>query len=116
MAGKCSSQTPRSLPQGVTIRDLGRHRLKDIQQPEPIFQLVIPALPAAFPPLKTLDARPNNLPVQVTPFIGREWEVHAIRERLLNPHVRLVPLTGPGETGKTLSWLPTSPEPVLNWM
>ena len=89
------------LPPGVELRDLGAHRLKDLRHPEHIFHLVISDLPSAFPLLKTLDARPNNLPVQSTPFIGREPEVAAVRQRLLDPDVRLVTLTGPGGTGKT---------------
>ncbi len=88
------------LADGVTLRDLGKHRLKDLAQPEHIFQLVAPGLPADFPPLKTLDARPNNLPVQPTPLIGREKQIAAIR-RLLEGGARLVTLTGPGGTGKT---------------
>src|SRR5262245_121608 len=55
-----------ALPQGVGLRDLGEHRFKDLQRPEHVYQLVDPALQAEFPPLQTLDARPNNLPVQRT--------------------------------------------------
>ncbi|HET6770151.1 MAG TPA: adenylate/guanylate cyclase domain-containing protein, partial [Actinomycetota bacterium] len=55
-----------SLPAGVSTRDLGRHRLKDLARPERLYQLVIDGLPAEFPALKTLDARPNNLPAQLT--------------------------------------------------
>src|SRR5262245_9847756 len=62
------------LPAGVTLRDLGSHRLKDLLRPEQIFQLVIAELPDTFPPLKTLDARPSNLPIQATALIGRERE------------------------------------------
>jgi predicted ATPase/class 3 adenylate cyclase len=87
------------LPDGVTIRDLGVHRLKDITHPEHLFDLIIDGLHSEFPELKTLDARPNNLPLQLTSFVGREAEV-AETIRLLRDH-RLVTLTGPGGTGKT---------------
>src|ERR671932_2295507 len=63
---------------GIELRDLGEHRLKDLQQPEHIFQLVIADLPGDFPPLTTLDARPNNLPVQRDPLIGREQELAVV--------------------------------------
>ncbi len=100
------SQTTRDLvehdlPDGVSLRDLGEHRLKDLQRPSRLFQLIIADLPADFPPLKTLDSRPNNLPVQLTPLIGREQEVAAVQHLLQRVDVRLVTLTGPGGTGKT---------------
>jgi predicted ATPase/class 3 adenylate cyclase len=100
------SQTTRdlveqTLPEGVSVRDLGAHRLKDLHQPSQLFQLVIPDLPADFPPLKTLDSSPNNLPLQPTPFLGREKEVHAVGQLLLRDSSRLVTLTGPGGVGKT---------------
>jgi predicted ATPase/class 3 adenylate cyclase len=90
-----------ALPAGASLRDLGERRLKDLQRPERIFQLVLPDLPADFPPLKTLDRHPHNLPAQATPLIGREKEIEAVKQRLLNPDVRLLTLTGPGGTGKT---------------
>jgi predicted ATPase len=90
-----------SLPAGVELRDLGEHLLRDLQQPEHIFQLVVPSLPSDFPPLKTLDARPNNLPGQRSPLVGRERELAAVRSLLLRDDVGLVTLTGPGGIGKT---------------
>jgi predicted ATPase/class 3 adenylate cyclase len=87
------------LPHGVTTRDLGDHRLKDIAHPEHLFDLVIEGLPSDFPPPKTLDARPNNLPVQLTSFVGREDEIAETARLLGDQH--LVTLTGPGGTGKT---------------
>jgi len=63
------------LPGGVSLRDLGGHRLKDLARPEHVFQLIAPDLPTDFPPLKSLDARPNNLPAQPTPLVGREEAV-----------------------------------------
>lgn len=86
-------------PPGVSLRDLGEHRLKDLSRPEHLFQLVISDLRADFPPLRTLDATPNNLPTQLTGFIGREREVAAARQLLGT--TRLLTLTGPGGTGKT---------------
>jgi predicted ATPase/class 3 adenylate cyclase len=100
------SQTTRdlveqSLPAGVHLQDLGAHRLKDLQHPSHLFQLIIPGLPTDFPPLKTLDSYPNNLPLQPTLFIGREQEVDALQQLLLHESSRLVTLTGPGGVGKT---------------
>jgi predicted ATPase/class 3 adenylate cyclase len=93
------SLVQRDLPDGVAVRDLGNHRLKDIEDPEHLFDLVIEGLSSTFPPPRTLDARPNNLPLQLTSFVGRETEI-AETVRLLEDH-RLVTLTGPGGTGKT---------------
>ncbi len=67
------------LPGGAALRDLGEHRLKDLIRPEHLFQIVAPDLPADFPPLRTLENRPNNLPPQPTPFIGRAHEVEAVK-------------------------------------
>jgi predicted ATPase/class 3 adenylate cyclase len=89
------------LPATASLRDLGEHRLKDLGRPEHLFQLADRDLPSEFPPLATLDRRPNNLPTQASPFVGRDAVLHDLRERLDDRDIRLVTLTGPGGTGKT---------------
>jgi predicted ATPase/class 3 adenylate cyclase len=89
------------LPEGATLRDLGERRLKDLFRPERVFQLNSPELPTSFPPLKTLDARTNNLPAQPTPLVGRERELGEARDLLRGERVRLLTLTGTGGIGKT---------------
>jgi predicted ATPase/class 3 adenylate cyclase len=89
------------LPDTVTLRDLGAHRLKDLNRPESVFQLDNKDSPTEFPPLKSLDQHPNNLPIQPNPFIGREREMLALRALLLDHEARVITLTGPGGTGKT---------------
>jgi predicted ATPase/class 3 adenylate cyclase len=88
-----------TLPDAVSLRDLGAHRLKDLRQPERLAQLVIEGLPDTFPALRSLDARPNNLPTQLTTFVGRDRELAEARDLLRT--TRLLSLTGPGGTGKT---------------
>ena len=98
------------LPEGVSLLDLGRHRLKDVRRTERIRQLVIEGLPDEFPPLKSLEALPpstpgekrrHNLPAELTPFIGRETELVEIGEMLRDPSIRLLTLVGVGGMGKT---------------
>jgi predicted ATPase/class 3 adenylate cyclase len=89
------------LPEGASLRDLGERRLKDLFRPERVFQLITHDLPSGFPPLKTLDARLNNLPTQPTPLVGRQKELSEIADLVRRPEVRLLTLTGPGGTGKT---------------
>src|SRR5919199_3679659 len=88
-----------TLSPGVSLKDLGEQRLSDLARPERVFQLVVPGVPTDFPPLRSLDALPHNLPLQLTSFIGREQELVTVHD-LLATH-RLVTLTGPGGTGKT---------------
>ena len=88
-----------SLPSELSIKDLGVHRLKDLARPERLFQLSAGGLPAEFPPLRTLETTPNNLPMQLTSFIGRDDQVREAKALL--SRARLLTLTGPGGTGKT---------------
>ena len=90
-----------SLPAGVELLDLGEHRLKDLQRSEHIFQLVVEGLPPEFPPLNTPDSRVNNLPRQLTRFIGREKELTLLENLLADVHNRLVTIVAPGGMGKT---------------
>jgi predicted ATPase/class 3 adenylate cyclase len=88
------------LPASFGLLDLGLHRLKDLAHPERLYQLSVEGLPPKFPPLRSLVARPNNLPLQLTRFIGRQRQIAEIKRRILNG-ARLLTLTGPGGTGKT---------------
>ena len=88
-----------NLKAGLALRDLGPHRLKDLAGSERLYQLVIDGLQDTFPALRTLDAHHNNLPTQLTSFVGRSADV-AEGKRLLQ-NTRLLTLTGPGGIGKT---------------
>lgn len=88
-----------ALPDGAALRSLGSHRLRDLRQPEHIHQLMHPDLPAEFPPLRSLQAFANNLPQQMTSFVGRQQEIAEVK-RLLAAN-RLLTLTGAGGSGKT---------------
>jgi len=87
------------LPPGVTLRDLGSLRLRDLASPEHVYQLVHPQLRQDFPALRSLEATPNNLPLQVTSFVGRERELAEVKKLLANS--RLLTLLGVGGIGKT---------------
>jgi predicted ATPase/class 3 adenylate cyclase len=89
----------RALPAGASLRELGAHRLRGIAEPERLHQLVVDGLASDFPPPRALDARPNNLPAQLTSFVGRSEQV-AEAEGLLD-RARLLTLTGPGGAGKS---------------
>ena len=82
-----------------SLVDLGAHRLKDLAEPQHIFQVVAEGITTGFPPPVTLDARPNNLPSQISEFIGRQDELRQLRELL--SHNRLVTICGAGGIGKT---------------
>ena len=87
------------LPDDVRLRDLGAFRLKDLLGAEQVVQVDAAGLPLDFPPLRTPDARPNNLPTQLTTFVGRAAELDEAAQLLST--TRLLTLTGPGGTGKT---------------
>src|SRR5688572_11215201 len=87
------------LPVAVFLLDLGEHRLKDLIRPERIYQLSAPDLPKGFPPLQSLDTFPNNLPIQLSSFIGREHQMSEAGKLLSK--TRLLTFIGPGGTGKT---------------
>jgi len=89
------------LPEDISLLDLGEHSLKDLLNPEHIYQLVAPGLPLDFPPLVTSDRPILHLPPQTTPFIGRQAELAQILSLLENPDCRLVSLAGIGGSGKT---------------
>ncbi len=87
------------LPEDVSLRDMGEHRLKDLLKPHHLHQMVAADIPCEFPPLRTLEQRPHNLPIQLTSFVGRQAEMCALGDLIRKS--RLVTLTGVGGTGKT---------------
>lgn len=89
------------LPADLGLRDLGSHRLKDLSEPERVFQLLHPRLPDEFPALPSASRRRGVLPTQPTPFIDRAPELHRLVQSLRQPNVRLLTLVGPGGIGKT---------------
>jgi predicted ATPase/class 3 adenylate cyclase/DNA-binding CsgD family transcriptional regulator len=99
VSGQVADLVADSLPEGVWLDDLGRHRLRGVATPMRVFQVAGPDLPSEFPPLRTLDGVANNLPVPETPIIGRAGAREDIRELLRGN--RLVTLTGSGGCGKT---------------
>jgi len=101
------------LPADVSLRMLGTHSLKDLLRPEQITQALHPDLPADFPPLRSLDTLPNNLPHQVSSFIGREREMEEIQAHLLQ--TRLLTLAATGGIGKTRLALQVAAELLENY-
>jgi predicted ATPase/class 3 adenylate cyclase len=98
------------LAGGVTLSDLGHHRLRGLAGEERIYQICHPRLPSAFPPLKSLTVYKHNLKAQLSSFIGREKEFdQAIR---LLGETRLLTLLGPGGTGKSRLMLEVTEELV----
>jgi predicted ATPase/class 3 adenylate cyclase len=87
------------LPKDISLLELGEDKFRDILQPVHVFQVSAPGLQKEFPALRALDVLPNNLPVQLTSFIGREHELSEIKQLLTTTH--LLTLAGPGGTGKT---------------
>jgi predicted ATPase/class 3 adenylate cyclase len=88
-----------TLPDAVTLHDLGAHQLKDLARPEQVYQLLHPGLRSDFPPIRSLSTHPNNLPRQLTTFIGREREIADIKALAIR--AGLMTLTGSGGSGKT---------------
>ncbi len=99
VSGVAADLVQGTLPPQATLRDIGEHRLRDLARPEHVYQLLAPGIEAEFPPLRSLDALPNNLPRIPTSFVGREAEVAEITA-LLDAH-QLVTLIGSGGIGKT---------------
>ena len=105
-----SALVTKDLPDGVSLRDLGEHRLKDLAHPHRLFEALAAGLPSNFPPLRSLDVHRHNLPIQLTSFIGRAREIAEVK-RLLGA-ARLVTLTGAGGAGKTRLALQVAAEMV----
>jgi predicted ATPase/class 3 adenylate cyclase len=99
VSGAAADLMQGEMPAQTALRDLGSHRLKDLAHPEQVYQLVAPDLPQKFFPLRSLDALPNNLPLQLTSFVGREDEIEGVKA-LVDLH-RLTTLVGTGGVGKT---------------
>jgi predicted ATPase/class 3 adenylate cyclase/DNA-binding CsgD family transcriptional regulator len=99
VSGATAGLVAERLPEGGELIDLGRHRLRDLGRPERVWQLAHPDLAAGFPALRSLDVFQHNLPVQLTPLIGREADVGTVGGLLAED--RLVTLTGSGGVGKT---------------
>jgi predicted ATPase len=90
-----------NLPDGISLRPLGAHRLRDLEAPEQVFQATAPGLPERFPPLRGIPSHPTNLVEPLTALIGRDEEVAALLRLLGTDGARLVTVTGPGGIGKT---------------
>src|SRR6185503_6869612 len=100
LVSEVSAQMAREhLPVGVSFLDLGEHQFKGLLRAEKIFQINVPDLQKVFPALISIKAAKNNLPVQLTSFIGRERELAEAKQKL--DGARLLTLIGPGGTGKT---------------
>jgi len=88
-----------SVAEGISFRDLGDHRLRDLARPERIYQLDVQGHPSEFPPLRTPDVVPNNLPTLATSFVGRDQELEEVKKLIRGS--RVLTLTGVGGAGKT---------------
>ena len=101
LSGAVQADIAGQIPLKVALRDLGARRVKGLKELIHVYQVVAPDLPDRFPPLRALDPPPNNLPGQLTSFVGREREISENLARLRQPDVRLLTLVGPGGSGKT---------------
>ena len=99
LSGAAENLLRGGLPKGIDLFDMGRHNFKDVPQPVRIFQANVPDLQRDFPPLRTFDILPSNLPTQLTSFVGREKELADVKRLLSDTH--MLTLIGPGGTGKT---------------
>jgi len=99
LSGATAQLARDALPDEADLLDLGEHRLKDLMEPEHVWQLLGPGLTQTFPPPRSLQSVPNNLPQQLTPLIGRELDITKVTD-LLAEH-RLVTIVGSGGAGKT---------------
>ena len=101
------------LPEGAQLKDFGPHLLKDLYEPQQIYGLIHPDLALQeFPSLRSLSSHHHNLPMQTTPFLGRESELKEIIKLLENPSCRLITLIGPGGIGKTRLALQAAAEQI----
>jgi class 3 adenylate cyclase len=98
------------LPEGISLRDMKEHHLKGLLTPEHLWQVIAPNLQKDFPALGSLNEIPNNLPVQLTSFIGREKEIAELKLKLKDH--RIITLTGAGGTGKTRLCLQVAAEVI----
>jgi predicted ATPase/DNA-binding CsgD family transcriptional regulator len=108
-----ASLVAQALPAGSSLRDLGVHRLRDLSHPDRVFELRSDAAGGESPPLRSLDAYPNNLPIQPTSFVGRQAELAAVDELL--PIRRLVTIAGAGGSGKTRLAARAAAEQAHRW-
>ncbi len=113
LSGSTADIAAASLPPEATLIDLGEHRLRDLERPENVYQLSAPGLQRDFPPLRSLRVLRNNLPQQLTSFVGRERELADVIELL--GEARAVTLVGPGGIGKTRIALQAGAEGVERW-
>ncbi|HEY6608124.1 MAG TPA: adenylate/guanylate cyclase domain-containing protein [Candidatus Limnocylindria bacterium] len=112
MSSVTRSLVERSLGDGIRLRDLGEHRLRDLSGSESLSQASADDLESEFPPLRTLGMAPNNLPMPTSRLVGRQEELAAIRGYLDSSDVRLLTLTGPGGIGKTRLSLQAAAEQI----
>ncbi len=108
LSGAAADLAAGSLPEGVHVSSLGRHRLRDLEGTEHVYQLHAPDLRAEFPALRSLEEFPNNLPIQLTSFIGRDQELVQLRSAVET--TRLLSLVGTGGVGKSRLALQLSTE------